>query len=443
MHIEERVVNNVTILDLKGKITLGEGDEALKDKINSLVQQGRMSILLNLGEVPYIDSAGLGQIVRTYTTVSRQGGQLKMVHLTKRITDLLVDHQAPDGFRDVRLGTGSAQELHVSHGHRRDGWAVLRIHFRCLPSHGTPLPRLEISRRISLRRGCSSARCARGSGRRTSWSSPASSSARNSPTRPPPASRSRRSPCSACCPARSTCSTTCAIARPTAVHPIKSRRPIASGALGLGTALAASAVLAGAGLIVAAWINTPFGLVAAAYLALMTWYSVSIKHVVILDVLALAGGFVLRAAGGAVAVQVTFSHWLLLLTLLLALFLALSKRRAELVALTDDARAHRKSLGDYSPYLLDQMIGVVTASTLLAYAFYTINPETVAKFGTDRLLWTVPFPLYGIFRYLYLMHQREGGGNPSDTLLEDRPILACVALWGASVIAILYGPWHG
>lgn len=90
MHIEERVVNNVTILDLKGKITLGEGDEALKDKINSLVQQGRMSILLNLGEVPYIDSAGLGQIVRTYTTVSRQGGQLKMVHLTKRITDLLM-----------------------------------------------------------------------------------------------------------------------------------------------------------------------------------------------------------------------------------------------------------------------------------------------------------------------------------------------------------------
>jgi hypothetical protein len=88
------------------------------------------------------------------------------------------------------------------------------------------------------------------------------------------------------------------------------------------------------------------------------------------------------------------------------------------------------------------MIGVVTASTLLAYAFYTIHPETVQKFGTDRLLWTVPFPLYGIFRYLYLVHQRDGGGSPSDTLLEDRPILACVALWGLAVILILYGPWR-
>ena len=140
--------------------------------------------------------------------------------------------------------------------------------------------------------------------------------------------------------------------------------------------------------------------------------------------------------------HVTFSRWLLLLTLLGALFLGLSKRRAELVALTGDAESHRRSLGEYSPYLLDQMIGVVTASTLLAYAFYTISQETVDKFGTDRLIWTVPFPLYGIFRYLYLLHQREGGGSPSDTLLEDRPIQICVALWAASVIAILYGPWR-
>jgi hypothetical protein len=87
------------------------------------------------------------------------------------------------------------------------------------------------------------------------------------------------------------------------------------------------------------------------------------------------------------------------------------------------------------------MIGVVTASTLLAYAFYTIDPETVAKFGTDRLLWTVPFPLYGIFRSLYLVHQRDGGGNPSEMLLTDRPLLVCVALWGAAVVLILYGPW--
>jgi len=224
------------------------------------------------------------------------------------------------------------------------------------------------------------------------------------------------------------------------VHPAKSKRPIASGQLSVNVALVAALVLTGAGLAGALAISPSFALIASAYVLLMGWYSLGLKHVVILDVIALAGGFVLRAAGGATAVGVPFSHWLLLLTLLLALFLALSKRRAELVALTDEARTHRKSLGEYSPYLLDQMIGVVTASTLLAYAFYTISPETTVKFGTDHLLWTVPFPLYGIFRYLYLVHQRAGGGNPSDTLLEDRPILICVALWGVAVIAILYGP---
>jgi 4-hydroxybenzoate polyprenyltransferase len=226
------------------------------------------------------------------------------------------------------------------------------------------------------------------------------------------------------------------------LHPVKSRRPIASGAVSPGMAAATAGTLGLVAMAAALWINTAFGATAGAYLLLLTAYKLWLKHVVILDVLALAGGFVLRAAGGAMAVGVDFSHWLLLLTLLLALFLALSKRRAELVALAGEAEAHRKSLADYSPYLLDQMIGVVTASTLLAYAFYTIHPETVQKFGTDRLLWTVPFPLYGIFRYLYLVHQRDGGGSPSDTLLEDRPILACVALWGLAVILILYGPWR-
>ena len=226
------------------------------------------------------------------------------------------------------------------------------------------------------------------------------------------------------------------------LHPVKAKRPIASGALGVTTAVAVAVLLAAVSAGAAFWLSYTFGLVALAYLGLLTAYSFVLKHVVIVDVLVLAGGFVLRAAGGAVAVGVDFSHWLLLLTLLGALFLGLSKRRAELVALAGGAGAHRKSLAQYSPYLLDQMIGVVTASTLLAYAFYTIHPETVAKFGTDRLLWTVPFPLYGIFRYLYLVHQREGGGNPSDTLLDDRPILACVALWGLAVIAIVYGPWR-
>ena len=225
-------------------------------------------------------------------------------------------------------------------------------------------------------------------------------------------------------------------------HPAKKDRPIASGKLSVQTAVMAAVLFAALAVAGAFWIGRDFGFIAIAYLALMSVYSFWMKHIVILDVLVLAGGFVLRAAGGAVAVCVTFSHWLLLLTLLLALFLGLSKRRAELVALSDGAGAHRKSLSEYTPYLLDQMIGVVTASTLLAYAFYTISPETIERFGTDKLQWTVPFPLYGIFRYLYLVHQREGGGSPAETLIDDRPILFCVALWAASVVLILYGPWR-
>ena len=227
------------------------------------------------------------------------------------------------------------------------------------------------------------------------------------------------------------------------LHPVKSKRPIASGAVSPATALAAALVLAAIAMAGAIWVGREFAIIAGVYLAVMSAYSLVLKHVVILDVLVVAAGFVLRAYGGAAAVQVPFSHWLLLLALLGALFLALAKRRAELVALSEgDARSHRRSLEEYSPHLLDQMISVVTASTLIAYAFYTINPQTIERFGTDRLLWTVPFPLYGIFRYLYLMHQREGGGSPADTLYEDRPILICVALWGAAIVVILYGPWR-
>lgn len=224
------------------------------------------------------------------------------------------------------------------------------------------------------------------------------------------------------------------------LHPIKSRRPIASGALSVEAALGAAAALGAVALGAAIWLSPAFAAIAAGYVALLAVYSATLKHHVILDVLTLSAGFVLRAAGGAVAIDVPVSRWLLLLTLLLALFLALSKRRAELVTLADDAKGHRPSLAEYSPYLLDQMISVVTASTLIAYAFYTISPDTVRRFGTEDLIFTVPFPLYGIFRYLYLVHRRDGGGNPSEHLLTDRPLLVCVALWGVAVIAILYGP---
>jgi 4-hydroxybenzoate polyprenyltransferase len=224
------------------------------------------------------------------------------------------------------------------------------------------------------------------------------------------------------------------------LHPLKAQRPIASGALAVPTAAGAALLLGAAGLAAAYTIGPRFAAVAAAYLALQIAYSFPLKHVVILDVLTIAIGFVLRAVGGAVAVQVEIGHWLLVCTILLALFIALAKRRHEIVLLAGGAAGHRPILGEYSAYLLDQMIAVVTASTLISYIFYTISPETQAKFGTAWLGLTIPFPLYGIFRYLYLVHQREGGGSPADLLLTDRPLLACVALWALTVAVIIYRP---
>jgi 4-hydroxybenzoate polyprenyltransferase len=224
-------------------------------------------------------------------------------------------------------------------------------------------------------------------------------------------------------------------------HPLKARRPIASGALPVNVAVVAAVIISAIGLTAAAFLGRTFLLVAAVYVALQLLYSGPLKHIVIIDALSLSMGFVLRAVAGAVAVDVEISHWLLVCTILLALFIALSKRRHELVLLADGATSHRPILSEYTPYLLDQMIAVVTASTLIAYVFYTISPETEQKFGTRWLGLTIPFPLYGIFRYLYLVHRREGGGSPAELLLTDRPLLACVALWAIAVALILYGPF--
>ena len=223
-------------------------------------------------------------------------------------------------------------------------------------------------------------------------------------------------------------------------HPVKMHRPIASGALPVRVALGAAFVLGASSLTAAFMLRPLFGVLGAVYLGLLALYSGPLKHIVIIDVLTIAIGFVLRAAAGAVAIDVAISHWLYVLTILLALFLALSKRRHELVLLADRATGHRRILEEYSPYLLDQMISVVTASTLVAYAFYTVSPETVSKFGTDRLGLTLPLPIYGIFRYLYLVHQKEGGGSPAEMLLTDRPLLICSALWALAVGIIIYGP---
>ncbi|MGH9254686.1 MAG: decaprenyl-phosphate phosphoribosyltransferase [Vicinamibacterales bacterium] len=223
-------------------------------------------------------------------------------------------------------------------------------------------------------------------------------------------------------------------------HPLKQERPIASGELATTTAAwGAAALITGA--TTAAWlVSAALGSIAAAYVLLLLLYSTTLKHVVIVDVLAIAGGFVLRAAAGAVAVNVPIGSWLLACTTLLALFLALSKRRHELVLLGDGAPRHRPSLEHYSPYLLDQMIAVVTASTLIAYTVFTMSADTALRLGTSRLGFTIPFVLYGIFRYLYLVHQKCGGGSPAQMLLTDRPLLGCVALWAGAVILLMYSP---
>lgn len=225
------------------------------------------------------------------------------------------------------------------------------------------------------------------------------------------------------------------------LHPLKRNRPIAAGEVSPSAALVTAAILGSVAVAAAFWLRPAFGWTAVAYLALFAGYTRVLKHVVILDVLTIAIGFVLRAGAGALVIPVPMSQWLLVCTILLALFLALSKRRHELTLLASAAAGHRKILEEYNPYLLDQMIGVVTASTLVAYIIYCTSPETTDKFGTANLVLTTPFPIYGIFRYLYLVHQK-GVGSPSEVLLTDRPLVACIALWALAVAAIIYRPFE-
>jgi 4-hydroxybenzoate polyprenyltransferase len=222
------------------------------------------------------------------------------------------------------------------------------------------------------------------------------------------------------------------------LHPRKRMRPIASGQLSRSAALVAAVVLALLSLGPALALGWRFAVAALAYLVLNLLYSFWLKEVLILEAITVSLGFVIRAVAGALAIQIEIGDWLLICTMLLALFLTLCKRRHELTSLSQGAPNHRRILSEYSPYLLDQMIAVVTASCVTAYAFGTTAQETVDKFHTRRLTWTIPFVLYGIFRYLYLVHRKEQGGSPTDILLTDLPLLLDVALWGLAIAAIVY-----
>lgn len=221
-------------------------------------------------------------------------------------------------------------------------------------------------------------------------------------------------------------------------HPVKRRRPLASGAITVGGAAGFAAVLAIVGLVGAWMIRMELLVVAVIFLILNILYTVALKHVVIIDVLTVALSFVVRAYAGAAAIDVPASKWMLITTLLLALFLSFGKRRHELVVLDTDASDHRASLTTYTPYLLDQMIAVTTPSVLVVYMFYTFSSEVSEKLGTDQLYLTIPFVVYGIFRYLYLIHSKEEGGSPTSLLLADKPILVTVVLWLLTSILILY-----
>jgi 4-hydroxybenzoate polyprenyltransferase len=220
-------------------------------------------------------------------------------------------------------------------------------------------------------------------------------------------------------------------------HPEKRSRPIASGELNVIGAGIAAAILGGASVVAGFLLHSLFGWICLAYLANNLLYSHLLKRMVILDVISIAIGFVLRAMAGGEAIQVSISTWLVLCTFLVALFLGFSKRRHEMVLLQSTASQHRKSLEQYSLPFLDMMIAIVTASTILSYSLYTVSAETVMKFGTDNLIFTTLFVIYGIFRYLYLVYCREEGGNPTRILFNDRPLQVTILAWLASSLWII------
>ena len=226
-------------------------------------------------------------------------------------------------------------------------------------------------------------------------------------------------------------------------HPVKRARPIASGRLPARVAWAVAILALLAVVALSAWLGPLFALVAGAYLLLNLAYNKGLRDQVLLDVFSIALGFVLRAIAGVellrpVSPATALSPWLLVCTFFGALFLVLAKRRRELVSAGDEAGLRRPVLAQYSPALLDGLVGVSAAASIMGYALYTIWPATVAKFGTEALLYTVPFVTYGIFRYLHLIRASETAEDPSQVLLTDRPLLACVLLYLLTVVLILY-----
>jgi len=220
-------------------------------------------------------------------------------------------------------------------------------------------------------------------------------------------------------------------------HPQKKFRPIAAGQLPIPTAWFMSLVLVVCGLLGSFFLNTQFGLVALGYIILQIAYTFGLKRIALVDLFVIAAGFVLRALAGAVVLDVQISPWLLLCTLLLALFLALCKRRHERVILSDSMGETRTNLEKYDPKLLDQLIGIVSSAVIVFYALYTLWPDTIEKFGSSNLAFTIPFVLFGLFRYLDLVYRHEQGGRPEKILLTDLPLIIDMILYALTVFLAL------
>lgn len=227
-----------------------------------------------------------------------------------------------------------------------------------------------------------------------------------------------------------------------AQHPRKRLRPIAAGEIAPRAAAVCAALLLAAGLAGAWRLAPPFGAAATAYVLLQLAYSWGLKRVALLDVLMIAAGFVLRAIAGAAVIAVRISPWLLLCTFLLALFLALCKRRHEKRLLGETDARHRDALAGYDVLLLDQLIAIVSAATIVAYAMYTLSGETATRFGTDWLGITIPFTIFGIFRYLDLVYRRDGGGRPEKTLLTDKVLIVTILLYVLTALAVFLAARH-
>ncbi|MDP1653798.1 MAG: decaprenyl-phosphate phosphoribosyltransferase [Rhodocyclaceae bacterium] len=228
-------------------------------------------------------------------------------------------------------------------------------------------------------------------------------------------------------------------------HPEKRHRPLASGTVSVGAAVGLAAFCLVAGLGLAGGLFVGFGLPAAqmpwifvAYVLMNVGYSLGLKHVVILDVFIIAAGFMLRILAGTLGVGIQPSHWLLLCGLMLTLFLGFAKRRAELNALAQDGKRHRRVLDEYTVPMVDQFITLAAGATVIAYSLYTVSEETIALHGTPWLIATVPCVIYGLLRYLYRLH-RGGGGDPARELLSDPHLLGVSALWLFLVIWLLAG----